>query len=54
MEDVFVWESDFAIVRIHPGPATPEERRRHWEESAKHFYRAIEREKKNAELRRTV
>lgn len=59
-EEVFVYETEFCIVRIHPGPATPEERRQHWEESGRRFFRALERQKRlkeqqqNAELRGTV
>lgn len=44
-EEVFVYETEYAIVRIHPGKRTPEERRAKLEESAKRFYMAIQREK---------
>lgn len=45
MEEVFVYETEHAIIRIHPGKRTPEERRAKLEESAKRFYQAIQREK---------
>lgn len=49
MEEVIVYETEHAIVRIHPGKRTPEERRAKWEESARRFYMAVQKEKAKKE-----
>lgn len=46
MEEVFVYETEKAIVRIHPGKRTPEERQKALEEAARQFYKAIIKEGK--------
>ena len=44
MEEVFVYQTEKAIVRIHPGKRTAEEQRKALEEAARQFYRAIQKE----------
>lgn len=46
MEQVKTYDFGFAIVRIHPSKRTKEEQRASWESSARAFYKAIQKSKK--------
>lgn len=46
MEEVFVYETENAIVRIHPGKLAEEQRQKALEEACRKFYKAICREGK--------
>ena len=45
MTEVFVYETEKAIVRIHPGKLTEEERREVLENAMRKFYAAIQKSK---------
>lgn len=42
-QNPFVYESEKALVRIHSGKRTADERRKALEEATKAFYRAIQK-----------
>lgn len=44
MEGVFIYETEKALVRIHPGKRTEAEQRKALEESAKQFYKSIQKD----------
>lgn len=46
MEEVFVYETEKAIVRIHPGKTTEEQRRKMLDAAMDQFYKAICRQGK--------
>lgn len=49
--EVFTYQTERAIVRIHPGQRTEAERREALEKSVKEFYKAIQKELKENENR---
>lgn len=52
MNDVFVYETEKAIVRIHSGKLTEEQRKEVLTSAAKEFYLAIQKDK--AQLQRQI
>lgn len=44
MDNVFTYETEKALVRIHPGKRTEAEQREAWEKAAREFYKAIQKE----------
>lgn len=48
MPDVFIYETENAIVRIHPGKLTEEERKVVLENAARKYYEAIQKQKQKS------
>lgn len=51
MEEVFICETENAIVRIHPGKRSKEEVQKAVEDAAKEFYKAICKQGKEGLIR---
>lgn len=50
-ELLYTYESEKAVVRIYSGQRTAEERKTALEESAKRFYREIQKQKQKKEVK---